>query len=122
MRVRIAIFVAAAALLIAENSWAHRFPLRPGSKVRVIATAYCQKGRTQSGTHTGTDTIAADPGVLPIGSTVRILDGPRPGIYTVLDTGAAVKGLKIDIFIKDCDEAETFGRQPVHIRVLRSGA
>jgi 3D (Asp-Asp-Asp) domain-containing protein len=121
MRVWIAVFVAAA-LLVAENSWGHRLPLRPGSRVRVVATAYCQKGRTQSGAHVNTDVIAADPRVLPIGSTVRVLDGPRPGIYTVLDTGAAVKGLKIDIFIKDCGQAETFGRQPVHIRVLRSGA
>lgn len=121
MRARIAACVAAAALLIAGESWAQRFPLRPGSRVGVVATAYCQRGRTQSGTHTGANILAADPRVLPIGSTVRILDGPRRGIYTVLDTGAAVKGLKIDIFIDDCGHAETFGKRLVHLRVLRRG-
>jgi 3D (Asp-Asp-Asp) domain-containing protein len=120
MRLRTGAFVVAAALLVAESSWAHRFPLRPGSKVRVIATAYCHKGRTESGIHTATNTIATDPRVLPIGSAVRVLDGPRRGIYTVLDTGAAIKGLKIDIFIDDCGQAETFGKQPVHIVVVRN--
>ena len=121
MRRRIAAFATTAALLAANNSWAHRFPLRPGSEVAVIATAYCQKGRTQSGEHTASDIIAADPRVLPVGSTVRIIDGPQRGIYTVLDTGAAVKGLKIDIFFNDCNRAEAFGKRRMHIRVLRSG-
>jgi 3D (Asp-Asp-Asp) domain-containing protein len=87
----------------------------------VIATAYCQKGRTESGERPASYTIAADPRVLPVGSKVRVIDGPRRGIYTVLDTGAAIKGLKIDIFINDCGEAERFGKQRIHIRVLRSG-
>jgi 3D (Asp-Asp-Asp) domain-containing protein len=121
MRAWIAAFIAAATLSNAGNSWAHRFPLRAGSEVGVIATAYCQRGRTESGARTGSDIIAADPRVLPLGSTVRILDGPRPGIYTVLDSGAAMKGLKIDIFIKDCGQARTFGKRRMRIRVLRSG-
>src|SRR5215472_4730636 len=106
MRLRIATFATAAVLLTTGDSWAHRFPLRAGSEIRVIATAYCQKGRTESGQHTASDIIAADPQVLPFGSTVRIIDGPRRGVYTVLDTGGAIKGLKIDIFINDCDRAE----------------
>src|SRR5215467_9456481 len=99
MRPWIAAFAATAALLLtASNSSAHRLPLRPGSEVVAIATAYCQKGRTESGEQTASHTIAADPRVRPVGSTIRIIDGPHRGIYTVLDTGAAVKGLKIDIF------------------------
>lgn len=121
MRSWVAALAATAALLFAGNSWAHRFPLQPGSEVGVIATAYCQKGRTESGERPASDIIAADPRVLRVGSKVRIIDGPRRGIYTVLDTGAAIKGLKIDIFINDCGEAARFGRQRMHIRVLRSG-
>jgi 3D (Asp-Asp-Asp) domain-containing protein len=88
----------------------------------VIATAYCQKGRTESGEHTANDIIAADPQVLPVGSTVRIIDGPRRGVYTVLDTGGAIKGLKIDIFISDCDQAAAFGRRRIRLRVLSTGS
>ena len=120
MRVCVAAFVTAAVLLGAWNSDAHTFPLSRGSEVGVIATAYCHKGRTESGERAAGDIIAADPRVLPVGSTVRILDGPRRGIYTVLDTGAAIKGLKIDILIKDCDRAKTFGKRRLRIRVLRS--
>jgi len=120
MRAWTAAFVAAATLLNAEDIWAHRFPLRPGSEVGVLATAYCQKGRTESGARTAANIIAADPRVLPAGSTVRMLDGPRRGIYTVMDTGAAIKGLKIDIFISDCGQAATFGKQRIRIRVLRN--
>jgi 3D (Asp-Asp-Asp) domain-containing protein len=121
MRRCIAALATTAALLTATNGWAHRFPLQPGSEVVVIATAYCQKGRTQSGEHAASDIIAADPRVLPVGSTVRIIDGPQRGTYSVLDTGAAVKGLKIDIFFNDCHRAEAFGKRRMHIRVQRSG-
>ena len=119
MRVWVAALATGAVLLDAANSGAHKLPLPPGSEVSVIATAYCHKGRTESGERAAGDIIAADPRVLPVGSTVRILDGPRRGIYTVLDTGAAIKGLKIDILIKDCDRAKTFGKQRLRLRVLR---
>ncbi|MBI2821025.1 MAG: hypothetical protein HYX74_02260, partial [Acidobacteria bacterium] len=43
------------------------------------------------------------------------------GIYTVMDTGAQVKGEKIDIFIPDYQEALRFGTRKVAVRVLRHG-
>ena len=120
MRAWIAV-LSTAALLNRMDSPARRFPLHAGSEVRVVATAYCHSGRTAAGTPTESGVIAADPRVLPVGSVVRILDGPRRGVYTVLDTGASITGLKIDIFIKDCRRAEAFGKRAVHIRVTRSG-
>jgi 3D (Asp-Asp-Asp) domain-containing protein len=91
------------------------------STMRVKATAYCQGGTTKSGAPARTGIVAADPAVLPVGSVLRILDGPSAGIYTVMDTGAAVKGRTIDIFIPDCRRALKFGRQSVRVRVLRRG-
>jgi len=111
-------FTTMVALVSATDSLARGLPLRAGAEVRVVATAYCQQGATQSGVHTRHGIIAADPRVLPVGSVVRILDGRRQGIYTVLDTGATLKGFKIDIFIKDCRQARTFGRQTMRVRVL----
>lgn len=91
------------------------------STMRVTATAYCLKGKTQSGTQARVGIVAADPRVLPVGTVLRILDGAHAGIYSVMDTGAAVKGRKIDIFIPDCEVAERFGERTLRIRVIRHG-
>ena len=96
-------------------------PIRDGATVSVKATAYCQAGKTQSGVMARDGILAADPAVLPVGSVVRVIDGPSSGIYTVMDTGAAVKGRKIDIFIADCERAKRFGSRTVHVRVMRRG-
>jgi 3D (Asp-Asp-Asp) domain-containing protein len=96
-------------------------PAAPGRTVRVVATAYCQPGKTQSGTKARTGIVAADPTVIPVGSVVRVLDGAASGIYTVMDTGAQIKGQKIDIFIPDCARAKHFGEQRLRIRILRHG-
>lgn len=107
---------AAAILLLALGAQAS-----PGRTVRVVATAYCHPGKTQSGTKVRTGIVAADPAVLPVGSVVRIVDGAASGIYTVLDTGAEIKGRKIDIFIPDCGRATKFGEQHLRVRVIRHG-
>jgi 3D (Asp-Asp-Asp) domain-containing protein len=91
------------------------------SMMRVTATAYCQHGTTQSGTRARTGIVAADPRVLPVGTVLRIIDGAASGIYTVMDTGAAVKGRRIDIFIPDCASAERFGEKSLRVRILRLG-
>src|ERR1700720_4371824 len=83
------------------------------SASRFTATAYCRKGRTESGLQSHTGMLAADPRVLPIGSVVRIVDGPYAGVYTVADTGGGVKGRRIDIFVSSCARAVRFGRRSV---------
>ena len=63
--------------------------------------------------------VAADPKILPIGSRIRVQDaGPYSGIYTVSDTGPAVNGHEIDIFIPDGEEAKQFGRRKVRVEIL----
>jgi 3D (Asp-Asp-Asp) domain-containing protein len=96
--------------------------LRAGATVHVTATAYCQDGKTKSGAKARAGIVAADPRVLPEGSVVRV-EFPRAyaGIYTVMDTGGAIDGRKLDIFIADCARAKQFGRQTLKIRVLRRG-
>jgi 3D (Asp-Asp-Asp) domain-containing protein len=86
-----------------------------------LATAYCQPGKTQSGTKARTGIVAADPHVLPVGSVVRIVDGLASGVYTVMDTGAQVKGRQLDIFIPDCARAEKFGHHKVRVQIIRHG-
>lgn len=66
-------------------------------------------------------TIAADPRVIPLGTKVRIVCEAYPevnGVYTVQDTGGAIKGNKIDIFMSKRSKMLDFGRREVKIYVL----
>ncbi len=85
-----------------------------------VITHYCdcQKctldgdGITASGTKaTAGRTIAADPDVLPMGSTV-IIDGHT---YTVEDVGGAIEGNRIDIFMDSHEEALQAGVRTVEV-------
>lgn len=87
----------------------------------VWATAYCDLGITKSGVAVTKGIVAADPRLFPLGTVMEVRAGRYSGIYTVMDTGGAVKGRIIDIFIPDYDEAVQFGRRKVSVRVLRHG-
>jgi 3D (Asp-Asp-Asp) domain-containing protein len=97
---------------------AHR-PTHPKSHrpMRMTATAYCDKGETDGGVPAQRGVVAADPRVLPIGSTIRIDGlGTRPQTFLVADTGSAVKGRRVDIFMPSCRAAKRFGKRPVTVR------
>ena len=82
------------------------------------ATAYCLRGRTAMGHGVRRGVIAADPRVLRLGSRVNLGAGAYSGQYLVSDTGGAVRGRKIDIWVPSCAEARRFGRRTVTIGVL----
>jgi 3D (Asp-Asp-Asp) domain-containing protein len=82
------------------------------------ATAYSLRGRTASGKLVNRGLIAADHRVLPLGTRVRIDAGSYSGEYLVADTGGAVRGRKIDIWVPNTGEAMKFGRRPVKLTVL----
>ena len=82
------------------------------------ATAYSLRGRTASGRPVTRGLIAADRRVLPIGTRVRIEAGSYSGEYLVADTGGAVRGRKIDIWVPNTGEAMKFGRRPIKLTVL----
>ena len=69
------------------------------------ATAYCFSGRTAMGHPVRRGLIAADPRVLKLGSRVYINAGQWSGSYLVSDTGGAIKGKRIDIWVPGCSEA-----------------
>jgi 3D (Asp-Asp-Asp) domain-containing protein len=86
-----------------------------------VATAYCIKNTTACGVMVRTGIIAADPGVLPLGSIVKIDAGKYSGIYRVLDTGPGVRGNHVDIYMPCRSEAIIFGRRKVQIEIVRYG-
>lgn len=86
-----------------------------------VATAYSLRGRTASGRFVSRGLIAADPRVLPLGSRVRLDAGAYSGEYLVADTGALVKGRRIDIWTPSSKEAMKFGKRKVKLTVLSYG-
>ena len=94
-----------------------------GSRLQFSATAYCKGETTASGVGVRTGIAAADPAVLPVGSVIRV-ETPNPrysGVWTVMDTGPAVRGRSVDLYLWSCKEALQFGRKKVRLSVLRLG-
>lgn len=100
-----------------------RTAIAAGTRLRFTATAYCKGSITASGTAARAGVAAADPDVLPLGSIIRIDGGPdrHNGIYTVLDTGPAVRDRQLDLYMWSCYEALAYGRRSVTVTVLRLG-
>ena len=98
-------------------------PPMPGSRLAFSASAYCQGLVTASGVAVQSGVAAADPELLPVGSVVEVDSLPQKynGIYTVMDTGPAVQGRLVDLYMWSCNEALQFGRKPIHLTVLRLG-
>ncbi|ALS79860.1 MULTISPECIES: 3D domain-containing protein [Planococcus] len=95
-----------------------------GKTMTVSATAYTAYCAGCSGTTaTGIDlranpnqkVIAVDPSVIPLGSKVWV-EGYGEAIAG--DTGGAIKGNKIDVFIPTQGEALNWGRKNITIKVL----
>jgi 3D (Asp-Asp-Asp) domain-containing protein len=94
-----------------------------GARLQFSATAYCKGETTASGVGVRTGIAAADPAILPVGSVVR-LETPNPrysGVWTVMDTGPAVRGRSLDLYLWSCKEALEFGRRKIRLTVLRLG-
>ncbi|WP_339304428.1 3D domain-containing protein [Paenibacillus sp. FSL L8-0435] len=74
-------------------------------------------GITASGAHTKEGvTVSADPKVLPMGTKIYI---EGIGERIVQDTGSAIKGKKLDLFIEDLDTALEFGRKKnIRVRII----
>ncbi len=90
-----------------------------GRVIIVEATAYTHTGNR---TYTGVwpiagRTIAADPSVIPLGSKVFI---EGIGYRTVEDTGGAIKGNKVDVFMDTERECNKWGVQKVKLEVIEN--
>jgi 3D (Asp-Asp-Asp) domain-containing protein len=95
----------------------------PGTKLLFQATAYCKGTTTASGVNVRSGIAASDPDLLPVGSVISVNtgDAKNSGIYTIMDTGPAVQGRILDLYMWSCHEALAFGRKQVQVTVLRLG-
>lgn len=94
-----------------------------GTKLTFRATAYCKGMVTSAGVAAQSGVAASDPAVLPIGSIVQVdaPDSKYDGVYSVLDTGPAIQGHELDLYMWSCYEALKFGNKPVDVTVMRLG-
>lgn len=84
------------------------------------ATAYTGDTTTTTGVTPvrnpkGLSTIAVDPSIIPLGSKVYI---PGYGEAIAADTGGAIKGHRIDLFLNSENECINWGRQNVTLYIL----
>lgn len=96
--------------------------IEPISLGEFTITHYCPCakccGKSDGITATGTrategETIAVDPNVIPLGSTVYI--GGQ--VYVAEDVGGAIKGNKLDIYVVDHDTAIQRGKIKREVRL-----
>jgi peptidoglycan hydrolase CwlO-like protein len=86
----------------------------PGQQVTVSATKYCLTGTTATGIPVQHGVIATDPAYIPLGTRLFV---PGYGEGVAADTGGAVKGWTIDLWVPSCAEANAYGRQTVTITI-----
>ncbi|MBC5996719.1 hypothetical protein EAI30_06405 [Romboutsia ilealis] len=84
--------------------------------MNVTATAYAGDTITSTGTTPKWGTIAVDPSVIPYGTKVYIPEFDK--IFIAEDTGSAIKGNKIDIFMDTEEHCNTWGVKKIDIYVL----
>ncbi|CAH0347157.1 3D domain-containing protein [Bacillus sp. CECT 9360] len=94
-------------------------------EISVRATAYTASCEGCSGvTATGVDlkanpnakVISVDPNVIPLGSKVYV---EGYGYATAADTGGAIKGNKIDVFVPNQSDAINWGVKQVTVKILK---
>ena len=87
------------------------------------ATAFARANQpTAAGTEAHEGVVAADPVILPLGTRIQVSGaGAYDGNYLVTDTGAAVKGMHIDLYLPSAMEAKQFGVKTVRVVVRKMG-
>lgn len=95
------------------------------TEFKVSATAYTENCQGCSGlTATGINlkmnphlkVISVDPKIIPLGSKVSV---EGYGTAVAGDTGGAIKGKKIDVFMPSLKQAENWGRKTVTIKIIK---
>ena len=87
----------------------------------MVATAYSNLGNGKWGSQTATGAtcrrgiVAVDPRVIPMGTRLYV---EGYGECIALDTGGAIKGMRIDLFMDRESECNRWGRRRVQVIVL----
>ena len=90
------------------------------STFTMSATAYTGGGLTAMGIKpvrdpNGLSTVSVDPSVIPLGSKVYV---EGYGYAIASDTGGAIKGNKIDLYMNTLQDCYAFGRRTVTVNIV----
>ena len=86
-------------------------------EVKVVqAYAYSGGGRTATGTQARVGAIAVDPSVIPLGSSVYV---EGYGFATAEDTGGAIKGNKVDLYMDTESQCRSWGIRTVKVYIIQ---
>jgi len=89
-----------------------------GVQLNAQCSAYVATGnRTATGVWPSFGTVAVDPRVIPLGSRLTI-EGFEGVTFRAEDTGGAVNGARVDIFMSSYNQAIQYGRRPCSVTVL----
>lgn len=88
---------------------------RSGRRLTVRATAYALPGTTATGVGVRFGIIAVDPRVIPLGTRLYV---PGYGEGIAADTGGAVRGNRIDVWLPSEAQAEEWGVKTITITIL----
>ena len=86
-----------------------------GRRLTVRATAYALPGTTATGVGVRYGIIAVDPRVIPLGTRLYV---PGYGEGIAADTGGAVKGNRIDVWLPSEAQAVEWGVKTITITIL----
>lgn len=110
---------------VAQSQQAQAAPTNDVAKTLTMSatayTAYCAgcSGVTANGTdlraNPGLKVVAVDPSIIPLGTKVWV---EGYGTAIAADTGGAIKGNKIDVFIPTEEGALAWGRKTVTVKIL----
>ena len=90
-------------------------PVDSGQTLTVVSTAYAIHGTTATGIRTRRGICATDPRVIPLGTK---FDVPGYGRCVAADTGGAIKGNRIDVWVETEAEALQWGFKTVTVSIL----
>lgn len=82
--------------------------------MKVIVTAYCLRGTMANGHYVHPGAVATDPDLIPLGTRLYV---PGYGMAKAEDTGSAVQGHHIDVWMASCSRAIHATRYNVPITI-----
>jgi 3D (Asp-Asp-Asp) domain-containing protein len=88
----------------------------PGRTLTLLVSAYALPGFTATGTPVAYGVVAVDPAVIPLGTRFTI---PGYGDAVAADTGSAIRGMRVDVWLPTVERARAWGTRTVTVTIQR---
>ncbi len=106
----------AARTLAPPRSVAAPAPAALATTLTAVVSAYALPGFTATGTPVSYGVVAVDAAVIPLGTRLSI---PGYGDAVAADTGSAIRGTRIDVWLPTVERARAWGTRTVTVTIQR---